>query len=206
MSRKRFKNKTGDRYGRLTLIEMAEDYYWKCRCDCGEEKTVKQYSLRNGDTKSCGCLQREITGKRFTTHGLSHTTIYETWRRTIRRCEDPNDRDYEYRGAVGVGVCEEWRDFTAFHAWAVKNGHREGLDLCLIDDRKDYGPDNCRFMTHEEGVQHSRRANLDADKVRDIRARYATGFATQKYLALEYGVTQPNISNVVNRKTWKNIP
>lgn len=32
-------------------------YYWKCRCDCGNEVVRSGNSLRNGDTKSCGCNQ-----------------------------------------------------------------------------------------------------------------------------------------------------
>ena len=52
------------RYGRYTVIRRAESKgghtRWLCRCDCGTEKVVAGHSLRCGDSKSCGCLQREI--------------------------------------------------------------------------------------------------------------------------------------------------
>jgi hypothetical protein len=32
---------------------------WKCRCECGKEKLVLATCLRSGNTKSCGCLQKE---------------------------------------------------------------------------------------------------------------------------------------------------
>ena len=215
----------GDRYGRWTVIEKARGRFvvgrigqageeiitrklprWRCRCDCGEEKTVDQNHLRSGKVSSCGCLRREVSAERLTTHGQSRTSIYRSWTNMIQICDNMNSRQFKYRGAVGVKVCEEWKDFAVFHAWAMNSGYREGLDLCLIDDRKDYGPDNCRFMTTEEMIQHSRAAKLDAEKVRVIRAKCATGIATQRSLARVYGVTECAISKVVNRKTWKNIP
>lgn len=59
---------TGQRYGRLTVVEQAKThvtpggrnvYMWRCVCDCGKESIVSTSALRSGDTKSCGCLQRE---------------------------------------------------------------------------------------------------------------------------------------------------
>jgi len=66
---------TGQRYGRLTVIRRAEqrgqNSYWFCQCDCGNTTEAQQGSLRNGTHKSCGCLTRELTAKRFTKHGHS---------------------------------------------------------------------------------------------------------------------------------------
>jgi hypothetical protein len=69
----------GERFGRLTVIERAEPTSsglprFKCRCDCGRITQPRAANLRNGATKSCGCLQKEraskcntkdITGQRF---------------------------------------------------------------------------------------------------------------------------------------------
>lgn len=51
---------TGNVYGKLTVLECAgkldnRRYYWKCKCECGNEITVLGTSLRGGNTKSCGC-------------------------------------------------------------------------------------------------------------------------------------------------------
>lgn len=66
---------TGQRFGKLTVIERADnrikkDGYqatrWKCRCDCGNEVVVFGNNLRNQQTKSCGCTRAEdLTGQRF---------------------------------------------------------------------------------------------------------------------------------------------
>jgi hypothetical protein len=58
------KNEIGNTYGYLTVIERAENTkegraMWKCRCKCGNETVVLGKHLRSGNTKSCGCYQRE---------------------------------------------------------------------------------------------------------------------------------------------------
>lgn len=55
----------GRRFGRLTVIEQAEhksgeQYRYVCKCDCGNLVTVPGYSLRSGNTTSCGCYAREV--------------------------------------------------------------------------------------------------------------------------------------------------
>lgn len=64
---------TGRRFGRLVVIERDGTYYsptfrafplWRCRCDCGTECIVLGNSLRQGTTKSCGCLRADITRAR----------------------------------------------------------------------------------------------------------------------------------------------
>lgn len=57
-------NLTGQRFGRLTVLEMTDkrrgsSIIWKCRCDCGEICYKPSKDLRDGRTKSCGCLQKE---------------------------------------------------------------------------------------------------------------------------------------------------
>ena len=56
-------NEVGNKYGRLTVIERAQTnkkgVYWHCLCECGNEIDVLAASLRSGNTKSCGCLQKE---------------------------------------------------------------------------------------------------------------------------------------------------
>lgn len=59
------KDITGLRYGKLVAIEPTEKRdcrgvaYWRCKCDCGNEKIVNGNNLRHGVTKSCGCLYKE---------------------------------------------------------------------------------------------------------------------------------------------------
>lgn len=51
----------GQRFGHLTVIEFVESKnkkrWWRCKCDCGNEKITDTGSLRSGNTKSCGCMK-----------------------------------------------------------------------------------------------------------------------------------------------------
>ncbi|MCT1183346.1 hypothetical protein EFL99_08860 [Lactococcus lactis] len=57
---------TGQRFGRLTVIERSEktakdrNTRWKCICDCGKETIVSRNSLTGRNAKSCGCLRKEL--------------------------------------------------------------------------------------------------------------------------------------------------
>ena len=66
---------TGQRFGRLTVLERAGSYktssdfpttlaLWRCRCDCGTECVVLGQNLRRGQTRSCGCLRRDMMRER----------------------------------------------------------------------------------------------------------------------------------------------
>ena len=65
---KSFKDLTGKRFGRLTVIRRVENdkqrnVKWLCLCDCGREKQIMSKSLTMGFTKSCGCYHRDIIWK-----------------------------------------------------------------------------------------------------------------------------------------------
>ena len=62
---------TGEKFGRLTAESLSErrgsngQYYYRCICDCGNEVDVESASLSTGATKSCGCLQKEVSSERM---------------------------------------------------------------------------------------------------------------------------------------------
>lgn len=56
---------TGQRFGKLIVIALDHVFgrrnstYWKCKCDCGNERVIKGSYLTAG-TKSCGCLISKV--------------------------------------------------------------------------------------------------------------------------------------------------
>ena len=57
---------TNQKYNNLTVLERIPNtspIKWKCKCDCGNECVVRGTYLRNGHTKSCGCLQKQKTAE-----------------------------------------------------------------------------------------------------------------------------------------------
>lgn len=71
MTYTRYKDISGQRFGKLTVIRyVGKDNYnnalWECTCDCGNTTVVSTKGLRSGGTKSCGCLHKsDLKGKRF---------------------------------------------------------------------------------------------------------------------------------------------
>ena len=69
------KDLTGMKFNRLTVVkeygrDKSGNVTWLCKCDCGNECVVASTNLQKGDTKSCGCLNKEVhsnnlIGKRF---------------------------------------------------------------------------------------------------------------------------------------------
>ena len=65
------KEMIGQKFGRLTVVKSAPNTfskgkyskYWVCKCECGNETIVNEYSLKHGRVKSCKCLQRENASK-----------------------------------------------------------------------------------------------------------------------------------------------
>ena len=71
---------TGQKFSRLTVLRrdnsrIENDAYWICQCDCGSVISVRGSSLRNGHTKSCGCLLREHNLIDLTNQKFGHLTV-----------------------------------------------------------------------------------------------------------------------------------
>ena len=161
----KFKDLTGQRFGRLTVIERTENNrhgnaMWLCLCDCGNKVIVLGSDLRAGHTRSCKCLQDEVNRELHKTHGLSKTRLHKIWSKMIDRCYNPHHVQYHNYGGRGITICREWKDdFTVFYAWAMANGYAETLSIDRIDNDGNYCPENCQWITMRE-QQNKRGDNV----------------------------------------------
>ena len=173
---KQIENLVGKRFGRLVVFEMGprnkqNKIQWLCKCDCGKTTLVCGAKLKNGHTKSCGCLREQNTGKMFTKHNKSMSTIYHVYYGIKGRCYNPKNSVYRYYGGKGVTMCEDWRnDFMAFYNWAIANGYKDGLTIDRINSNGNYEPSNCRWVTQKEQNRNkkSNRFELFAGKKRCV--------------------------------------
>ena len=53
----------GQIFGRLTVLDWEGNGKWRCLCECGNEILVQTDNLKSGNTKSCGCLQKDRTSE-----------------------------------------------------------------------------------------------------------------------------------------------
>lgn len=157
---------TGEKYGRLTAIEFVKttgsshDSIWKFQCDCGKMKNVIMNKVKRGDTRSCGCLQRENSSKRAKEKKLNYrhgdanvkrrVRMYKTWTSMRERCHNPHKLLYERYGGRGICICEEWNDYLVFKEWALNNGYTDDLTIDRIENDGNYEPSNCQWITKSE--------------------------------------------------------
>ena len=154
-----FQDLTGQVFGQLTVIERAENTKagharWLCRCTCGNECVVEAGHLKDGKQFSCGCGKIE----KLTTHGMTHTKIYNKWLRMLQRCYNPNCKEYPYYGGRGIRVCERWHKFENFYedVSQMENYGCAGYSLDRIRVNEDYKPDNVRWATQKQQANNKR--------------------------------------------------
>lgn len=156
MTRGRFNDLTGRRFGRLEVVDRAQNrnkhVYWRCRCDCGKDVEVRGDALTRGPTVSCGCYHDDIVTK----HGMWQTPIYRIWRSMLGRCENPNAHAYELYGGRGIKICDAWHDFQTFYDDIGKRP-ADNYSLDRINNDGDYCPENCRWATWKQ--QSRNRSN-----------------------------------------------
>ena len=137
-------DRTGQRFGKLVALEQAgrntlKKVLWKCRCDCGNETIVVSGSLVTNNTTSCGCDAGNYK------HGGTNKGSYNSWRAMLRRCTNPQDKDYKRYGGKGITVCAEWMDYVTFATFMGEPVGKETLDR--IDPAGNYEPSNVRWAS-----------------------------------------------------------
>jgi hypothetical protein len=137
---------TGQTFGRLTPLEIVDStksgVVWKCQCDCGETTNVKSGHLRSGNTRSCGCLAKEVSTETIRKLGAKHggresaPVEYRAWRhlREFHSCPP------------------EWDDFVQFF---VDVGERPSPEheLARKDGTKPHGKNNTYWRHHDDDRQ-----------------------------------------------------
>jgi hypothetical protein len=163
-------NLVGRKFGRLTVVSKAHmGNNWICHCECGNEKIAFGGSLKNGGTRSCGCLRKETarkTAEENKKHGMNGTRLYTIWGSMLKRCRSEADSAFPSYGGRGIAVCPEWYRFENFYSWATANGYSDKLTLDRKDNNGGYCPENCHWTTAKaqgNNKRNNHRLTIDGE-------------------------------------------
>ena len=112
-------NITGQTFCRLTAVSFSHINnknlrVWNFKCSCGNTRSIPYASVKSGNTKSCGCLHRELAQKARTKHGKCDTPAYYSYMSMKQRCNNPNEKRYPSYGGRGIKVCARWAGKDGF--------------------------------------------------------------------------------------------
>ncbi len=156
------KDISGQTFGYLQVIERAEKSkngrtQWLCKCVCGKDKIASTKNLTIGSVKSCGCKSYEMMSEKNKTHGMRHSSEYNSWSSLKSRCLIPSASGYPDYGGRGISVCERWvNSFENFFAdMGKKPSTLHSIDR--INANGNYEPSNCRWAVRKQQNQNTRR-------------------------------------------------
>lgn len=128
--------------------EKRNEWLFKCECKCGLIKNISGHHLKSGSTTKCHRCRNK-------THGMSYTDTFRIWTGILRRCLNPNFKNYKNYGGRGIKVCESWLKFENFFQ---DMGNRPvTLQIDRIDNDGNYEPGNCRWVTAKENSLNKKR-------------------------------------------------
>lgn len=182
----------GTEFGRLVVISElpvrthlsgGTQRWFRCRCDCGEEREVRLGHLRSGHTSSCGRHQgshtpsslekmRLANTQRADYHGMKGSPEWSVWRGIKRRCYQVSATGYSNYGGRGIAMCSSWK--SSFKTFIYDMGKRPSLEHSIdrIDNDGNYScghcdeciekswPANCRWATIAEQRRNARNIRM----------------------------------------------
>lgn len=166
----------GHVYGRLTVIAECEgpkpapgrrrsyQKYYFCQCECGEASIVCGSKLTAGETRSCGCLTKDVTFKRSLRHGGNRrgrrSKAYNAWCHMRQRCYNEKNRSYPDYGGRGIRVCEKWRQSYENFLADMGEPPSPAHSIDRIDHEGNYQPGNCRWALKAVQANNTRLNRL----------------------------------------------
>lgn len=149
----------GQRFGRLIAVKWTGRNrhgfsQWLCHCDCGNKPIITANKLRTANTKSCGCLKRDIL-RQPKTHGQTKTLTHMVWVTMRQRCENPRNKKYARYGGRGIRICDRWQKFENFFK---DMGEKPiGKTIERTNNDGNYEPGNCCWATPKQQANNTIR-------------------------------------------------
>ena len=110
------------------------------------------------------------------------------------RCYNKKHKHNEYYGGKGITICDEWKNnIKAFYDWSMENGYEDSLTLDRINNKGNYEPSNCRWVTRKQQMRNTKRNHL-------ITYNGRTQCLTD--WAIEYNIDPKTLDSRINKLHW----
>jgi len=153
---------TGQRFGKLVVLEHIERKQskggsrWKCQCDCGNITETEAHRLKNGRTKSCGCLKKEY-GARLgygTTSFKNILSLYKIRAKERNRVFELTEEEFKILTKQNCHYCgTEPKNVTGkdkYYGEYIYNGiDRLNNDLGYTVENSVPCCSDCNYMKHQ---------------------------------------------------------
>ena len=137
-----YKDETGNRYGRLVGKEFShtknKSAYWVWFCDCGKECVKRASDVRIGNTKSCGCLQKEgLIRRNKEYYHKSHYHSAETRKKMsdMRKGLHAGDKHPNWKGGYYNSERDNYYESAESRLWR-KSVYQRDNHTCQICDTR----------------------------------------------------------------------
>lgn len=184
-------NIIGERYGRLIVLEEIErinhkERRYRCQCDCGNIKDINQSVIRNGSTKSCGCLEIEARHWKKPNEIIIYADYAEIiltnlkWEEIARAVIDINDIDLikKYRWHLsksGYASANSYDNINVkiyMHRLIHPTGEQaDHIDRNKLNNRRS----NLRDATNAQNVKNSKIKSTNTSGIAGVTMTTATG-------------------------------
>lgn len=163
-----------------------------CRCICGNVKDCIVADLIRGNPLSCGCSSIGRKSK----YKFGDASIYKKWYDMRERCYNPKNPSYKNYGAIGVTVCDEWKNsYEPFAIWALNSGYSPELQLDkdINGDGKLYSPETCSWVTQLKNM---------SNRTCSVKYNFKGQLLTIPEISRLTGILQSNLkSAIINGKS-----
>jgi len=162
----------GKRFGRLVVVRQdkvvnasgwRKRYYFLCKCDCGNIKSIQKDALVYGTTRSCGCLQKELIeaqkqkslsryqqyiGKKFARLTVIDVLLKNRRKYFKCRCECGTEKDIAANSVLRglTKSCGCFRDERIFQTCAIKVKAGEKFGMLEVIKEVDRSPSGFRVF------------------------------------------------------------